>query len=320
MRGDEKRRGPIFNFARVFTYCHLVGTVHHTLRTMMENIRNRHPCIGRTGTWSEEKTHNTELCGDASQTEAYCGLDQRNIYAYPEWSEIPGHIWFGLVLSIVLSLFLQWGTTGAAIMIAYLTPTKGLGCRSGGYLVYGINATVSWILLAISSLFSHSAMLRYQREKQESTPNVSGSAMTPLDINDETAEPTNGFNEAISMGRIRHASNTSFTTSPRSRLTHRTLWDSVPVRGLAAMTRYAGKTLAVLNAMYLIAISMFEFTGGFNTCWCKSDALGLGEKGWVVLFKTAIDLKQAASLPWGAGVALSVAVCLVSFGIFWGGM
>jgi hypothetical protein len=48
-------------------------------------------------------------------------------------------------------------------MMAYLTPTIGLGCRSGAYLLYGSVATFSWILLIVSSLFSHAVMIRYQR-------------------------------------------------------------------------------------------------------------------------------------------------------------
>ena len=284
------------------------------------------PCSEETVTWPEGKSYSTSLSGDASETEAYCGLDRHEIYAYPEWSEIPGHIWSGVVLSALVSLFLQLGTTGAAIVIAYLTPTKGLGCRSAGYLLYGSNATISWILLAVSSFFSHEAMLRYQRDKQKSMPKMNRTAFatsniaTPSDEKTGATDDTDIVNEGIAVSRVRRASNTSFTRSSKHHPNRRSLWHFVPVRGLAAITRYSGKTLAILNAMYLVAICLFEFTGGFDNCWCKVDAIGLGEKGWVVLFRTAIDLKQAASVPWGVGIALSVVVCLLSFGFFWGGM
>lgn len=300
IRGDEKRRGPVFNYARVFTYGHVVGTVHHALQTMMDNVRHHKPCGGQDGQWIAGKHHSTELQGSAENTEAYCGLDQREIFAYPEWSQIPGSLWAGIVVSAFVATLLQWGTTGAAIMIAYLTPVVGLGCRSGGYLLYGITATVVWVLLTVSSFFSHSAMLRFQRKKQKAANGI------------------NSVNGSYQMGpTVRTASNTAFGTSAIPQSSLRTAWDIIPVQVLAAVTRYAGKTLAVANTFFLIAISLFEFTGGFDNCWCKSDALSLGQTGWIVLFKLAPDLKQAASVPWGTGIALSVFICMLSYGVFW---
>ena len=286
-RGDEKRRGPVFNYARVFTYSHLIQTVIQALKTTVENIRAGKTCSGdENGSKWKGKDYMSQLSGDAVQTEAYCGLGQSSheLYAYPEWSEIPSSTWISMGFSAVLAIFLQWGTTGAALMIAYLTPTMGLGCRSGGYLLYGINATISWLLLAASSLFSHSAMLRYQREKQK-----------------EVALPT---------GEPSHARRSMCAL----------ISDMVSVRGLAALTRYFGKALAVANAFLLVAISLFEFTGGFNNCWCYADTVGLGDAGWVVLFKTARDLEQAAKVPWAMGIALSIFVCLFSLWVFWSGL
>ncbi|KAF8345426.1 hypothetical protein F5887DRAFT_180604 [Amanita rubescens] len=57
--------------------------------------------------------------------------------------------------STLLALFLQWGTTGAAIMAMFFTPTKGLGCRSGAYLLYGVNSTLIWFLCVLSSVLAH---------------------------------------------------------------------------------------------------------------------------------------------------------------------
>lgn len=45
---------------------------------------------------------------------------------------------------------------------ADLTPTRGLGCRSGGYLFYGSFGTIVWLLLLSSMLLSHACMKRYQ--------------------------------------------------------------------------------------------------------------------------------------------------------------
>ena len=318
IRGDEKRRGPAFNYARTFTYCHLIRAVTQALQTTADNICERKSCSGERE--FQEQNYRTGLQGNAACTEAYCGLDRpdREIYAYPEWREIPSDIWIGMASSAALAMFLQWGTTGAALMIAYLTPTKGLGCRSGAYLLYGTNATVSWLLLAISSLFSHSAMLRYQSEKQKQPLANARAAQANGTVphTNGTVEPANDGIPLVPPGSSVQPS----SSSQPHRSISAAMWNLVPVRGLAAVARYLGKTLAVANALFLVAISLFEFTGGFDNCWCKSDTVGLRNAGWVVLFKTAHDLEQSASLQWGMGLMVSILVCLISFGVFWGGL
>lgn len=324
-RGDEKRRGPTFNYARVFTYCQVIRTFEHTLQSTMQKISNRETCQGANNAEPPQgQDFLKQLDGHAEQIESYCGLGRTNyhIHAYPEWHEVPVFIWKGIAFSAGLSVYLQWGTTGAAMMIAYLTPTVGLGCRSGSYMIYGAAATVSWFLLAISSLFSHSAMLRHQREMQKFRLTADSAAHTPSDgarnINGTHAQ-ANGDME-LDQTSSRPEPNPPQTNSKLQSENRRSKWDWIPVRALAALTRYIGKPLAVANAFFLLAISLLEFLGGYENCWCKSVAAGLGSNGWIVLFKTPKDLEQAARIPWAMGVVFSILVCLSSFGVFWGAM
>lgn len=37
-----------------------------------------------------------------------------------------------------------------AFMVAYNTPTVGLGCWSGGYLLYGMLSSISWVIQLFS--------------------------------------------------------------------------------------------------------------------------------------------------------------------------
>ncbi|KAG6861176.1 hypothetical protein C0995_002983 [Termitomyces sp. Mi166 len=50
---------------------------------------------------------------------------------------------------------IHWGTAGGAMIIDLYTPTYGLGCRTGSYLLYGWVGTLSWILLVISTFLCH---------------------------------------------------------------------------------------------------------------------------------------------------------------------
>ena len=42
------------------------------------------------------------------------------------------------------------------------TPTVGLGCQSGSYLIYGLASTVSWLALTLSACLSHLHSLRLE--------------------------------------------------------------------------------------------------------------------------------------------------------------
>ena len=59
-----------------------------------------------------------------------------------------------ITYSVVLALALQWSVSGASILLSYLTPTVGLSCRSGGYLIYTVNSTIILFLLIVCSCLS----------------------------------------------------------------------------------------------------------------------------------------------------------------------
>ncbi|KAF2760581.1 hypothetical protein EJ05DRAFT_474444 [Pseudovirgaria hyperparasitica] len=82
--------------------------------------------------------------------------------AYAEWRDLDSSWKRNIVVSNVIAFFLQWGVTGAAVVIAYNTPAYGIGCRPSSYLLYAILATAAHILLFISVFLSHEVMLNYQ--------------------------------------------------------------------------------------------------------------------------------------------------------------
>ena len=55
----------------------------------------------------------------------------------------------------IFAHLLQWGTTGASILIHFFTPPKGFGCRALTYVVYGSAGTFSFWLLLLSSILAH---------------------------------------------------------------------------------------------------------------------------------------------------------------------
>lgn len=196
--------------------------------------------------WRRSNSVDENMLGPSSCTAKYCGLGDIStdpIVAYPNWSKMVRmgpEIWRRMAAASIIALFLQWGTTGASILIAFLTPTVGLGCRSGSYLIYGTLGTVVWLLLLASMLLSHQVMLLYQDEHLKN--------------------PRMDF---------------------RSDKGYQRTWTHSILCALAVSLRYLGKLIAFGNALWLMASSLMEFTGGYDNCWCTGNYVGLGKNGWI---------------------------------------
>ncbi|KAK5117926.1 hypothetical protein LTR85_008700 [Meristemomyces frigidus] len=286
VEGDDKRKGPIYNYARLFTWWQLASTMDRAFWNTLENVSKGTTCDTGPGlntqAWNDQDPA-SNLEGDIKGTARYCGLYPAPIHAYPRWSAMPSEVYRRILSASLWALFVQWGTTGASIMIAYLTPTVGLGCRSGSYLLYGIGGTLVWFCLLLSQLLSHEIMLRYQKE--------------------HILNPSMDF-------RLRYdPKNPNTNTYERDR-THSALCAA------AVILRYTGKAMAIVNALWLIISSLLEFIGGFDNCWCEGNAGRMGRDPWIVLFKDAQDLKLAASPAWGGGLFMTLGVCALSIAFF----
>ncbi|TFK69332.1 hypothetical protein BDN72DRAFT_878497 [Pluteus cervinus] len=89
--------------------------------------------------------------------------------AEPEQHPGMGDIWdSGVLWRIALSSFfalgLQWGTTGAALVVVMLTPTIGLGCRSASFLIYGGLSSVIWFFMMVSTFLTFGATRMYESQ------------------------------------------------------------------------------------------------------------------------------------------------------------
>ena len=201
-------------------------------------------------------------------------IDSRQL-AYPRRgtvdSEMRRPIWVASFAAVVI----QWSTIGASLLIAYKTPTEGLSCRSGSYLIYGVLGTFVWLSLLTSMLLSHKVMLRYQEEHEKDTSK-------DFSLQEE---PDNAY-----------------------RRTSRHAW----LCATAVILRRIGKFVAVVNALWLIVSSLLEFTGLYDNCWCSSVQFSLREHAWIVLFKGKEDLRTTAIGPWVGGLAMTLIVCTVA--------
>ncbi|KAJ6475710.1 hypothetical protein C8R47DRAFT_985972, partial [Mycena vitilis] len=155
---DEQISAPIFNYARFLPWSLAVEDVYYAFREASERSDTHQPVDADTSWEKADKTtrvHHGNRRGSLAQVTAYVkSRPSTTAYIEPRSRWGPGVV-SRFLLAAFLALSLTWGTTGAAILVAFFTPTKGLACRSGSYLIYGINSTLVWILLATSSVLAH---------------------------------------------------------------------------------------------------------------------------------------------------------------------
>ena len=101
---DELCSAPVFFYARAWTWIRLAGKVTDAFDAASQHERD-HRTNGAPPTKRQDVIN-------------YCkNKDQTNVHRYEIYSIF--------LRSAFLAIFLQWGTTGAAIMAMFFTPTKG---------------------------------------------------------------------------------------------------------------------------------------------------------------------------------------------------
>lgn len=304
--GDEKQEGPAFNYARSFTWWNMANRLYQALEETDDKL-SRNLGLDIAEATRGLKVGQDNLKGDVFALSRYCGLAGKNamgpeqINEYPRWSQLDSEFYQRMVIAMVIAVYVQWGITSAGIIIAYLTEVKGLGCRSGGYLVYGVVATAAFFCLFISSIFSHAAMLRHENLQVGGIRSIYGGVeQGPFDKQ-----------TIASSGSERRESGGSSIRSQKLTLGHNIL------RFCAVITRMLGRTLALFNALWIVLSTIWELVGFYDNCWCDSIYFSKGAKGWVLLFVEKSDMAHAAAASWAGGVFLSIFVGATSCGVFW---
>ncbi|KAH7232418.1 hypothetical protein B0J15DRAFT_409137 [Fusarium solani] len=291
VRGDERQEGPVYTYARVFTWLAFTRRIIDAFDKTLRNLGNgvgcdmpQDPQQTQQQAQQEPPAGGSILVGTAIQTSTYCDLPvsyqaisptskPTPIRAYINFSEMGADVYKRMLKALVVALFAQWGTTGAAIIIAYYTPMVGFGCRSGSYLLYGILSTAVLFLLILSMILSHQAMKMYQAEH----------------IRHPKADFSKGWTATWTHWLFCVGSN---------------------------ITRLAGKFLAVANSIVVVQIAVLEFVGLFDNCWCKSCHLQFGDNGYAVLFRSDEDYRKIAKGSWIGGILMATTVCSILCLIF----
>lgn len=162
---DAARAPPVFNYARIWEWYSTVETVARAFENA-DRMARRHVPVNFRKKWvyTGEKqpiNHPDNRTGTTRQVQSYCGLPAQG--CEDPIQPLPSGVWKRIFVASVFALGLQWATTGSATVTLFSTPTTGLGCRSGSYLLYGIISTMIWLALMLSSYLAYCAKVRHDR-------------------------------------------------------------------------------------------------------------------------------------------------------------
>ena len=158
---DAARAAPVFNYSRIWEWSSAVEMIARAFEHANENAGNRVP-VNRRREWvpgaRRHEVHHDNRIGTITQVQAYCGFP---VHGNEEpMQSVPSGMWKRIFMALVFALGLQWGTTGSAAIVVLFTPTTGLGCRSGCYVIYGSISTMILVAMLLSSYLAHYAKVR----------------------------------------------------------------------------------------------------------------------------------------------------------------
>lgn len=121
---DEECSAPIYNYARFFSWVQAAEEVSCAFYHASERARLHKP-VDSELTWQVSAAKNGEIHpknrqGSMEEVEFYCSSED-----YVHRSRWGREVISRSLVASLLSLALQWGTTGAAIIVVYFTPTTG---------------------------------------------------------------------------------------------------------------------------------------------------------------------------------------------------
>jgi len=156
LRCDEQCTAPIYNYSRFLPWAKAVEDVCDVFHAASDRAHRHRPVNPEVDWEATDKfpgPGRKNRTGTLAQVDAYCLANgEPAVTKGNRWT--PG-FWSRFIVASALALSLQWGTACAAVVVSWFTPTIGLGCRSGGYLLYGALSTLSWMILVASSFLSH---------------------------------------------------------------------------------------------------------------------------------------------------------------------
>ena len=110
--------GPLWNYARLFTWSQLASTIHNALLETIDSVAAAESNTSsiENGGSADERSPNVSaqetFVGAMHHPAEICGLASESIVPYPKWSDMHLDTYLRILYASLVALILQWGTTG----------------------------------------------------------------------------------------------------------------------------------------------------------------------------------------------------------------
>lgn len=311
--GDSLQDGPFYNYARCGTWSHVSRFILQSYINTIVTQRKVAQGKAHDGSTLAQSPHpvqadpSEDTTGDPKYSIALerCKIDGDGPVSSFGWirdsKKDDTDWWFRMIVSFLVAFIFQGMTGWTAFMIAYATPTIGIGCRSLIYMIYNLVSAFSCLFLLIASLCSDH--LSHKRECANNYSSLEGAAIQAVDSHQQGESPSA---PAISSPSLANGSDLEVGNN------HAQYNGDQSSTSLAAFSVFfllLGKTLAIGNALLLVTGCFLQFIGIYQNCFCTSSYIGLRGKAYIV-FLTSQELAQIARPYWYVGIVITVAAVL----------
>ena len=182
-------------------------------------------------------------------------------------------------------------------------------------MLYGVLSTAVWILLVSSSVLGYYAhhlddpRIPDPGSDGHCTPTTSngsglsgvgGHVTIPLqDIRSPNVDADDNTDEPASITTLKYSNAGRVHTQTIARV--------------ADWLRWIGKFLAIINAIGIIANSVFQYAGVYDNCYCDSSVFYWGSYAFNVITPVQSDI-DLAKRAWIGALALALTCCTFSVG------
>jgi hypothetical protein len=215
---------------------------------------------------------------EAARTAMVLGPETLTGLRWFDWREI-----WQMLSAVVIVV----GTVMGAFVISYWTPTVGLGCRSGGYMIF--------ITMAFASFFIEMLVWWLTPKGREAPPAIFATMGDPLMRMGGTLQR-----------RLTRVQSRDWQTALGGKIdTWMLAWEELPFRSKVDVLVL--KPLDVINTSWLIYIVNAQTFGWYVKCHCFASMWGGG--GGYIDFESIVAYKaHGISLYWGSGTAVSLVI------------
>ncbi|KAJ7022238.1 hypothetical protein C8F04DRAFT_1138511 [Mycena alexandri] len=169
---DERRTAPIYNYARMVPWSLSAGRMYAAFSAASYRAEHNIP-VSAEIPWEQgtgQRVNPANRRGRRDQVAAYIQRPSDQL------AEIAGGGSRSLHASL-MALLLTSGTLGSAMLMDWYTPTIGLSCRSGTYMIYSLNSVLVWSMLMTANHLTTSIVSLEGKTGHRRFPYSASSAM-----------------------------------------------------------------------------------------------------------------------------------------------